>query len=135
MYFFSWNFMHYPQKDPIKAKIWWSFTWPVESLKLHSLIGSFYPNHIKFRLKKYRRVISQTLKSDSKFKEKLTCGFKYYMGALVNLFQTLKRLKTSRQLASTGRIRVYILEVVDWSQVSNQPSQLESTAATWISGS
>ena len=34
-----------------------------------------------------------------------------------------------------GDIGVKILELVDWSQFSNQPSQLESTAATRISHS
>ena len=34
----------------------------------------------------------------------------------------------------SGGIRVKILEVVDWSQLPNQPSQLESAAATASSG-
>ena len=37
---------------------WQTFTWAVESLKRFTLIGSFYPNHTKLQLKKYRRVIS-----------------------------------------------------------------------------
>ena len=45
-------------KRPLKAQIWWNFTWAVESLKFFTLMGSFCPNHIKFQLKKYRRVIS-----------------------------------------------------------------------------
>ena len=36
-----------------------------------------------------------TLKCDAKFKEKLTFGFKYDMGNLVNFTQPLKSLKTS----------------------------------------
>ena len=58
LYFFSWNFTYFRQKEPIKAQIWWNFTWPVESLKIFTLMGSFCPNHIKFQLKKYRNVIS-----------------------------------------------------------------------------
>ena len=41
-------------------------------------------------------------------------------------------LSTSERILPGG-IRVEILEVVDWSQVSNQSSQLESAAATRIS--
>ena len=55
-------------------------------------MGSFCPNHIKFLLKKYRRVISHDkLKSDAKFKEKLTCGFKYDMRNLVNFHPTTEK--------------------------------------------
>ena len=56
--FFSCNFICFQQKEPIKLKIWWNFTWAVESLKFCTLIDSFGKNHIKFQLKKYRRVIS-----------------------------------------------------------------------------
>ena len=58
LYFFSWNFIYFQQKQPIKVQIWWNFTWAVESLKFCTLMGSFCPNHTKFQLKKYRRVIS-----------------------------------------------------------------------------
>ena len=49
-------------------------------------MGSFCKSHIKFQPRKYRRVISHDtpFKSDAKFKEKLTCGFKYDMKDLVN---------------------------------------------------
>ena len=58
LYFFSWNFIYFQQKEPIKVQIWWNFTWAVESLKFCTLMGSFCPNHVQFQLKKYRRVIS-----------------------------------------------------------------------------
>ena len=58
LYFFSLNFIYFQEKEPIKVQIWWNFTWAVESLKFCTLMGSFCPNHIKFQLKKYRRVIS-----------------------------------------------------------------------------
>ena len=58
LYFFSCNFIYFQQKEPIEVQIWWNFTWAVESLKFCTLMGSFCPNHIKFQLKKYRRVIS-----------------------------------------------------------------------------
>ena len=40
-----------------------------------------------------------TLKSDAKFKEKLTCGFKYDMWNLVNFHSTTRSLKISFQWA------------------------------------
>ena len=40
-------------------------------------MSSFIPNHIKFQLKSKEELSLKTLKSDAKFKEKLTCGFKY----------------------------------------------------------
>ena len=58
LYFIRWNFIYFQQKKPIKVQIWWKFTWAVKSLKFCTLMGSFYPNHIKFQPKKYRRVIS-----------------------------------------------------------------------------
>ena len=58
LYFFSWNFIYFQQKESIKVQIWWNFTWAVKSLKFCTLMGSFGPNHVQFQLKKYRRVIS-----------------------------------------------------------------------------
>ena len=59
LYFISWNFMYFQQKEPIKVQLWWSFTWAVGIfLKFCTLMGSFCKNHIKFQLKKYRRVFS-----------------------------------------------------------------------------
>ena len=40
------------------AEIRWNLTWAVGCLKFCTLMGSFSPNHIKFQLKKYRRIIS-----------------------------------------------------------------------------
>ena len=48
LYFFSWNFIYFQQKEPIKVQIWWNFTWAVESLKFCTLMGSFCKNHRKF---------------------------------------------------------------------------------------
>ena len=58
LYLFSWNFIYFQQKKPIKVQIWWNFTWAVESLKFCTVVGSFCKNQIKFQLKKYRRLIS-----------------------------------------------------------------------------
>ena len=45
LYFFSWNFIYFQQKKPIKVQIWWKFTWAVKSLKFCTLMGSFCKNH------------------------------------------------------------------------------------------
>ena len=49
---------------------------------------SFCPNHIKFQLKKYRRVISHNNESDAKFKEIFSRGFNYDIRTLVNFHPT-----------------------------------------------
>ena len=87
LYFFSWNFIYFQQKELIKVQIWWIFTWTVKSLNFCTLMGYFCKNHIKFQLKRYRRVYLMILKSDAKFKEKLTCHF--------TLTQTVKSQKIS----------------------------------------
>ena len=55
LYIFSWNFICFQQKEPIKVQIWWNLTWAVESLKFCTLMGSFCPNHIKFQLNKVQK--------------------------------------------------------------------------------
>ena len=63
----------------------------VESLKFCTLMGSFCPNHIKIQLKKYWRVSFMTMKSDSKYKEKLNCDFKSDMRNLMNFHPTTQK--------------------------------------------
>ena len=46
LYFFSWNFIYFQWKEPIKVQIWWNSTWAVGSLKFCTLTGSFCPDHI-----------------------------------------------------------------------------------------
>ena len=46
-------------------------------MKFCTLVGSFCKNHIKILQKSTEELSFMTLKSDPKFKEKLTCGFKY----------------------------------------------------------
>ena len=94
LYLFSWNFIYFQRKEPIKVQIWWIFTWAVGSLKFSTLVGSFCKNHINFQLKMYRDLSVMTMKSDAKFKEKLTCGFKYDMGNLVNFHPTTQKSKS-----------------------------------------
>ena len=33
LYFYSWSFIYFQPKEPIKVQIWWNFTWAVEILK------------------------------------------------------------------------------------------------------
>ena len=77
LYFFSRNLIYFQQKKPIKVQVWWNFTWEIQSLKFCTLMGSLCSNHIKFQLKRIEQLSLMTLKSDEKFTEKLTCGFKY----------------------------------------------------------
>ena len=70
MYFFIWNFIWFGQKELIKVK---NFKLSITYMKFHqicTLIGSFCWKYIKFRLKKYRGVMSHTLRSDAKFEKK-----------------------------------------------------------------
>ena len=53
-------------------------------------MGSFHPNHTKFQLKSTQE-LSLTLQSGAKFKEKLTCGFKYDMWNLVIFKSTTQK--------------------------------------------
>ena len=70
LYFLSWNFIYFQQKEAIKVQIWWNFTWAVKNLKFYTLMCSFCPNYIKFQLKKYRRVISHDTEVRCKVKKK-----------------------------------------------------------------
>ena len=53
LYFFRSNVIYFARKIPIKVQIFEKFF-----AKFCTLMGSFCPNHIKFQLRKYRRVIS-----------------------------------------------------------------------------
>ena len=56
-------------------------------------MGFFCPKHIKFQIEKYKRVMSDALKRDAKFEEKLTLGFKNDMSNLTNFDSSLESLK------------------------------------------
>ena len=58
----------------------------VESPIICPLMGSFWRKHIKFYLKKYKRVISHdmTVMSDAKFEVKLAFGSKNDLTTLLN---------------------------------------------------
>ena len=53
-----------------------NFDSTLESLKICTLMESFWAKYIMFELKNYRGVIVMTLKGDAIFKEKLTGGLK-----------------------------------------------------------
>ena len=63
LYFFSWNFIYFQQKEPVKVWIWWSFTWAVKSLKFCTLKGSFCKKVHKSYLSWHWRVM-QSLKKN-----------------------------------------------------------------------
>ena len=65
----------------------------VESLKICTLIRSFCPKHITFRLKNTEELCFLALKSDVKLKEKLTLGSKNDMRNLVNFHPTTQKSK------------------------------------------
>ena len=50
-----------------------------------------HPNHIEFQPKSTEELSPMTLKSDTKFKEKLTWSLKYDMRNLVNFHQTTQK--------------------------------------------
>ena len=78
LYFFSWNFIYFQQKEPINVQIWWNFTWAAESLKFSTLMGSRCKNHIKFSLKKYRSVISHDIEEWCKVERKPNLWFQIW---------------------------------------------------------
>ena len=55
--------------------------------KVCTLLVPFLAKYVTFDLKKYRGVYFMTLKSHSKFEEKLTCGFENGMRNLANFHQ------------------------------------------------
>ena len=55
-----------------------------ESLKIGTLMGSFYPKQKMYELKIYRGVCVMTMKNDAKFEEESTCPFKIDMRNLTN---------------------------------------------------
>ena len=73
----------------------WNFTlWWVPFIQIIYIL-----NHIEYWPKKYEELSPMTLKGDAKFKEKLTCGFKYDMRNLMNFHPTTQ---TSKNFTSMG---------------------------------
>ena len=55
-----------------------------ESLKIGTLMGSFYPKQKMHGLKFTGKFSVMTMKNDAKHEQELTCQFKIYMGNLTN---------------------------------------------------
>ena len=72
LYFFSWNFIYFQQKEPIKVQIWWKFTWAVKRLKLCTLMGFFCHNVSAKKVQKnyfsWHWTVMQSLKKKGIFK-------------------------------------------------------------------
>ena len=58
LYFFSWNFIWFLQKEPTTVQNFRLLTAQVKFHQICTLIGSFCWKYIKFQLKKYRGVVS-----------------------------------------------------------------------------
>ena len=58
LYFFSWNFIWFLQKEPTTVQNFRLSTAQVKFHQICTLIGSFCWKYIKFQLKKYRGVVS-----------------------------------------------------------------------------
>ena len=67
----------------------------IESLKFGTFMGSFCQNNIKFQPKGTEELSLLTLTSDAKFKEKLTCSFKYDMRNFLNFHPTIQKSESS----------------------------------------
>ena len=65
----------------------------LESLKIETFIGSFYPNQRIYELKIYRELGVMTIKNDAKFEEELTCQFKIDMRNLTNFDRSTRKSK------------------------------------------
>ena len=57
LYFFSWNFIWFLQKEPIKVQSVRLSTAQVKFHQIYTLMGSFCQKYIKFQLKKYKGVM------------------------------------------------------------------------------
>ena len=87
LYFFSWNFRYFQQKKPFKVSIWWNFTWAVESLKLCTLMSSFYP------AKSTEELSLMILRSDANFTKNWTMVSNMTWGIWWIFTQPIKNLK------------------------------------------
>ena len=70
LYLFSWNFI-YLQRSTYQSTNLVKFQVSIRKSEVLHFDGLLCPNHINFKLKKYRKAISHSMKSDAKFKEKL----------------------------------------------------------------
>ena len=116
LYFFSRNFIYFQQKEPIKVQIWWNFTWAVKSLTFCSLIGSFCINHIKFQLKKYRRVVSHDIEKWCKVYRKtdLLFHFQVWHEEFGEFSSEHSKLKWHEELGEISLQHSKVWKIVHW---------------------
>ena len=77
--FFLAEILYTFNKKPIKLQIWWN--WKSKIWHFDGLLSSKY----------YKELSLMTLRSDAKFKEKLTCSFKYNTRNFVNFHPTSQK--------------------------------------------
>ena len=101
LYFFSWNFKCFQQKEPIKVQIWWNFTWAVKSyfswhwrvmqslkknwlvVSNHEEFGEFSPNQV-WAKKIQRSYVSWHWAMMQNLNKPWPCGFKNDMSDWMN---------------------------------------------------
>ena len=96
LYFCSWNFIYFQQKESIKVQIWRNFTWAVKNLKFCTLMGFFH--NFKFSAKRVHKSylswhwrVMQSLKNNWLVVSNMTRGIHWL------LVQLLKSVKVSLQ--------------------------------------
>ena len=93
MYFSSWNFIKFLQKEPTKVKNFRLSTAQVKFLQACTLIGSFCRKYIKFQIKKYRGVMSHDTEEWCKIWRKTDSVFqKWLWRILIGALKILKNL-------------------------------------------
>ena len=78
LYFLSWNFIYFQQKEPMKVQIWWSFRWAVEVWNLSLWWVPFVQIIKSFSYKSTEELSLMTLKSDAKVKRKTDLWFQIW---------------------------------------------------------
>ena len=92
LYFFSWNFIWFWQKEPTEVENFKLSTAHVKFHQICTLIGSFYGEYIKFQLKKYRGVMSHDTENRYQIWKKPIYCFKNDKN-LVNFHSSTQSLK------------------------------------------
>ena len=72
-----------------------------ESLKIETLMGSFYPKQKIYELKITGEFCVMTMKNDAKFAEELTCQFKIDMRNLTNFYPSTRALEHFNRMLLT----------------------------------
>ena len=100
LHFFSWSFIYFQQKEPIKVHIWWNFMWAVTSQKFWTLMGFFCPNNIKLWLKKYRRVIHHDIGEWCRVHRKTVFWFQLWHEEFYNFLLTSQKTENFTLMGS-----------------------------------